>query len=166
MTGNNTMKLIEVENIKEFTSRLFVGEFFDNFLAVETTIYTATAFIIDGHINKEFVGEEGMQLPEYAEGIVMWKKIKPICYDIIKGKRVPQKFKMIFKMPSYIVDAFLKRTQLNIDLENVAGLYLNVNYQDGKMSCTTGASLKTFSLDKSLEQQWDEYMAAVIRKIS
>ena len=55
---------------------------------------------------------------------------------------------------------------VNIGLENVTGLYLNVNFQDGKMSCTTGASLKTFSLDKSLEQQWDEYMAAVIRKIS
>lgn len=160
------MKLIEIENIREFTSRLFVGEFFDNFLAVEATIYTATSFTIDGHINKEFVGDEGMQLPEYAEGIAMWKKIKSICYDIIKGKRVPQKFKIIFKMPSYIVDAFLKRTQLNISRENVTGLYLNVNYQDGKMSCTTGASLKTFSLDKSLEQQWDEYMAAVIRKIS
>lgn len=160
------MRLVEIENIREFTSRLFIGESFDNFLAVETTIYTSTTFTIDGHINKDFLGDEAMQLPEYAEGVVMWKKIKPICYDIIKGKKVPQKFKIIFKMPSYIVDAFLKRAQLNIDLENVAGLYLNVNYQDSKMSCTTGASLKTFSLDKSLEQQWDEYMAAVIRKIS
>ena len=159
------MRLIEIENIREFTSRLFVGEFFDNFLAVEAVIYTAATFTIDGHINKEFVGDEGMQLPEYAEGIVMWKKVKPICYDIIKGKKVPQKFKIIFKMPSYIVDAFLKRAQLNIDKNNVAGLYLNVNFQEGKMNCTTGASLKTFSLDKSLEQQWDEYMTAVICKI-
>ncbi len=159
------MKLIEVDNIREFTSRLFVGEFFDNFLAVEATIYTATTFTLDGHVNKDFVGEEGMQLPEYAEGVVMWKKIKPICYDIIKGRKVPQKFKIIFKMPSYIVEAFLKRTQLNIDKNNVGGLYLNVNFQENKMNCTTGASLKTFSLDKSLEQQWDEYMAAVIGKI-
>ncbi len=159
------MKLIEVDNIREFTSRLFVGEFFDNFLAVEATIHTATTFTLDGHVNKDFVGEEGMQLPEYAEGVVMWKKIKPICYDIIKGRKVPQKFKIIFKMPSYIVEAFLKRTQLNIDKNNVAGLYLNVNFQENKMNCTTGASLKTFSLDKSLEQQWDEYMAAVIGKI-
>ena len=32
---------------------------------------------------------------------------------------------------------------------------LNIRFENGKLSCTTGTSLKLFTLDKSLDQAWD-----------
>ena len=37
------------------------------------------------------------------------------------------------------------------------GLYLNIHFENGRLSCVTGTSFKTFTLDKTLEHVWDEY---------
>jgi len=154
----------EIDNIRNFTSGLFAGNTFDSFLAVEADFSTACRFKIDGHLNADFVGEENMQLPEYSEGITYWKKLRPICYEIIKGKTVPRQFTIVFKMPGTYVDDFLKKTGIASDPENIDGLFLNVNFRQGRLYCTTGCSMRTFSLDKSLETEWDEYMTAFLKQ--
>ena len=40
--------------------------------------------------------------------------------------------------------------------EEVHGLYLNLHFDGTQLTCVTGTSLKTFTLDKSLEHVWDE----------
>ena len=40
--------------------------------------------------------------------------------------------------------------------EEIFGLFLNFQYDGSHLTCTTGTSLKTFTLDKSLDHAWDE----------
>ena len=38
---------------------------------------------------------------------------------------------------------------------DIEGLLLNIIYRNGEIHCITGTSLKQFTLDKSLEKEWD-----------
>ncbi len=35
-------------------------------------------------------------------------------------------------------------------------MYLNIRYETGELYCVTGTSLNFFTMDKSLEIEWDE----------
>ena len=152
------MRSIEISNIKDFTSQLFAGTAFDEYLAAEVLISTAATFTIDGRINEGFVGEEEMQLPENREGIIPWKKVRTICFEIIKGKKVPQQFKIVFRMPAAFTRSFVSDAGCQIGAESISGLYLNINYKGGKLYCTTGVSRSSFTMDKKLDLLWDDYM--------
>ncbi|MBQ9032272.1 MAG: hypothetical protein IJ106_12585 [Parasporobacterium sp.] len=158
------MRSIEISNIKKFTAELFAGERFDRLLTAEVQISTAATFSINGYLNDVFLGEEEMQLPENREGMIRWKKLRPICFEIIKGKKVPQQFKIVFKMPLDMVRSFLKETGCAFSAEQISGLFLNLHFRDNQMYCTTGSALQTFSMDKSLDHLWDDYMEAQLKE--
>ena len=159
------MKSVQIENIKAFTTHLFVGETFDGFLVTEASFSTLFDLTIDGHMNKEFLNEEEAEQKENREGIVYWKRLRPLCYEIIKGQRVPLRFKLVFLLPPGSYPAFLSEAGLNYDPSKINGLFLNINFQDGKLNCTTGSSLKEFSLDRSLEQAWDERILKFLGRV-
>lgn len=159
------MKSIQIENIKRFTAHLFAHETFDKFLVTEATFSTITNITIDGHINRDFMGEAELALPENKETAIYWKKLRPLCYEIIKGQKVPLRFKIVFMMPSHSLIGFLDSVGIDYDPTLVNGLFLNVNFQEGKLACTTGTSLKEFSMDKSLENAWDEQMQKFLIRI-
>ncbi len=152
------MRLIEVENIKQFTTNLFTKDSFDKFLVTEAQISALNTFSIDGHINEAYLDENESALPENKEGIIYWSKIKPLCYEIIKGKKVPLRFKIVFALPKHLFGAFLKKVNLSLSPEDINALFLNIGFQANKLTCTTAVSLKSFSMDKSLENAWDDYI--------
>lgn len=158
------MRATSIENIKSFTTHLFAEETFDSFLAVEASFSTLTDVSFDGHINPAFLTEEEQSFPEYREGIVSWKQLRPLCFDVIKGKKVPLRFKIVFKMPRSFVELFLSSTQIAQQPEDVM-LFLNLVFQDGALTATTGVSLKQFSLDKSVEIAWDEHAAKFLQRL-
>ena len=160
------MRSIEIENIKGLTSQLFAGNIFDGFLAVQASFTTVCTYEIDGHINSDFVGEEDMKLPENAEGIVYWKKLRPICFEIIKGKKVPRQFLIVLMYPAHLTENFLKSAGITDSGNNISGLFININFRQGRLYCTTGCSLKTFSLDRRIETAWDEYVESFLKKLS
>jgi len=151
------MNYFEIGKVKEFTAQLFAGSAFDGYLVSEVLISTAATFTIDGHVNESFVGEEEMKSAPYREGLVPWQRIRPVCYEIIKGRKVPSKFRIVLRLPEQMLDQFLLETSLQRLKEQINGLFLNIRFQNQQLSCTTGTSLKTFSMDKSLEGLWDEY---------
>jgi hypothetical protein len=46
--------------------------------------------------------------------------------------------------------------------DNIFGLYLNLSFRDGLLIATTGTSLRAFSLDKSLDKAWDDYILSFL----
>ena len=48
--------------------------------------------------------------------------------------------------------------------EQVGGLFLNIHYENQHLSCVTGLSLNQFTLDKTLEREWDESIRTFLRK--
>ena len=75
---------------------------------------------------------------------------------IIRGKRTPLSFKLIFGLSESNIEKLLKQQKLSFTPADVQGLYLNIKYDGTHLTCITGTSMNIFSLDKSLEQAWDK----------
>lgn len=148
------MVALEIEDLKEFTSRLFVGEAFDACLLVEARFATFGIFEIDGTVQKDYFNSGEMEEKRIG-AYVRWSAVKPFCYFLIKGKRLPVSFKIVFKLSPAAVERFLADRGIPMAPERVEGLYMNIRYEGQKLTCVTGTSLKIFTLDKTLEQQWD-----------
>ena len=158
------MRVFEIDNVKKFTLNLFVGDAFDDFLVTEASFSTLTNITIDGHMNREFMGEAELALPE-KDKVIAWRTLKPLCYNIIKGQKVPLRFKIIFMLPTEIVLKFLDDEGLDIEPVEINALFLNVKFESGALTCTTGTSMKIFTLDKSLEDAWECRMMKFLDRV-
>lgn len=192
------MNLIEITNIKKFTTALFAGETFDSFCVTEASFSTLFSVSIDGHINQDFlkgpgpaaseatgtqeigsadavegmaarVAEESAYQTAAPEGpfdeVIKWGQIRSLCYNIVKGKRLPVRFRIIFMTPPEKVAGFLASHDLtNYSPSEINALFMNVYYEGGKLTCTTGVSMKSFSMDKSIERAWDESVVKFISR--
>lgn len=157
------MIALKVEDIRQFTSCLFVGNMFDRFLVREAEVVTFNTFHIDGKVRKDYYTEEEMEEKRIGE-FSSWEAVKPICYTLIKGKKLPGSFRMVFQLGPGQTENFLANRQLSIRTEQISGLYVNVRYEDGNLYCVTGTSVTFFTLDKTLENEWDEAVKEFLRK--
>ena len=138
---------------KNCMSHLLLKSTFDTFSFIEGEITTFNKFTFDGYIQKEFFEEAPEQI--HSE----WKDLREICFSLIKGKRTPLGFKFILSLSPKFFDEFLKNNSVEgFQPENVKGLYLNFKYDGTALQCVTGTSLGIFTMDKSLENAWDEYV--------
>ena len=145
-----------ITDLKTFTKQLFMEQLMDCFLVSEASFATAQTIQIDGMVNREFFGEEQ---PEWAaDGYLPWKQLRPLCFHIIKGRRLPLSFKIVFRLPSEKLSRILESAGASMGPEDVDALFLNLVYRNDIMVLTTGTSLKIFTLDKSLDTAWDRYI--------
>ena len=149
------MIALKIEDIKQFTASLFIGDLFDQFLVSEATIVTYNTFSIDGKVKQGYYTDEELESKKIEE-YSAWSVVKPICFSLIKGKKLPGSFQIVLQISPEDVEKFLTYSQLSIKTEQVKGLYMNIRYEEGRLSCVTGTSLNFFTLDKSLDMEWDE----------
>ena len=146
------MIALQLSNVKECMSKLLLSETFDPFLFIEGEIITYNTFTIDGTLKKDFFESECAPDRAYS----LWKEIREFCFMIIRGKRTPLNFKLIFGLSEANIEKLLKQQELSFTPADVQGLYLNIKYDGTHLTCITGTSMNIFSLDKSLEQAWDK----------
>lgn len=138
---------------KAFMSHLLLHPTFDSFSLIEGEITTFNKFTIDGFIHKDFYEEAPNETYSY------WKDLREFCFNIIRGKRTPLNFKFILSLAQKDFEKFLKARQITgFHSEEIQGLYLNLKYDGTILQCVTGISMRTFTMDKSLEQAWDKYV--------
>ena len=146
------MEIFEIEEKADYIRELFVSKY-DSFYLYEARVKTKLDYYINGKLNKAyFDSEQAEELPEYIE----WKDIKQTVYDYIRGKRLPIAFKIILMFNRENINRLLEMNHLPVSSEDVEALFLNVVYEHETLSVTTGTSLKIFTLDKTLEQVWDD----------
>lgn len=151
------MIALKINSLKSFMENLLMGSKFDSFLVSEVSLTTYNTFTIDGHIQKAFyTTEEYEQLPQ--KEFSLWHTLKPLCYSLMKGTKLPNRFKIILLLSENAVKSFLDSRNLTFSPENVNGLFLNLKYEENSLTCTTGTSLNFFTLDKSLENAWDNFI--------
>lgn len=143
---------LKLTNRKIFMKHLLLTETFDYFLFIEGEITTFNKFSIDGYLQMDFFENEEKPALEFA----FWKQVREFCFTIIKGKRTPLNFKFIFSLSPENIARLISQNQLDFQPEQVQGLYLNIRFDGNTLQCITGTSLKTFSMDKTLEQAWDK----------
>lgn len=150
------MLALNITDVKDFMNKLLIGEVFDHFWLNEATITTYNTFSVDGKLRQDFFDSDVREaLEQSARTYSLWKEVKPFCYSIIRGKRTPLSFKIVFQLSHNKTAAVLASTDVGVAPENITGLYLNLQYKNKALLCTTGTSLKTFLPGKHLEQYWD-----------
>lgn len=157
------MVALKMEELKDFTRKLFVEEVFDWWMMREAVITTFNMFTIDGRIRKGYFMEQELEEKGIGE-LSPWKLVRPVCFSLIKGKRLPESFRITLQLPGARVEQFLQSVQPDFKAEQVSGLYLNIRYEEQKLYCVTGTSLNVFTLDKKIEQEWDETVKRFLRE--
>ena len=118
------MVALKIEELKDFTRKLFVEEVFDWWMMREAVITTFNMFTIDGRIRKGYFMEQELEEKGIGE-LSPWKLVRPVCFSLIKGKRLPESFRITLQLPGARVEQFLQSVQPDFKAEQVSGLYLN-----------------------------------------
>lgn len=153
------MIAIEIEDRKNFMNQLFLGKAFDGFYLCEATFVTFCSFHIDGGMKKEYYAKEELEnTPLGTQPLAYWRQARPFCLELIRGKRTPLEFKIIFRLSGANTEKLLRQSGLSLAAADVRGLFLNLHYKDGRLTCTSGTALSIFTMDRSLDHIWDELL--------
>lgn len=153
---------MKINDINNFMQNILVQDTFDSFLISDGEISTSSTFILNGSINRNFYDSD--ELESLNENFVCWKQIKHICYEIIRGKKVPTRMKLVFAFPTSSYQKIINDCGMNITPENIGGLYLHVLYENNEITVITGTSLNIFTMDKTLDKYWDNIMKNFLNK--
>ncbi|WP_029230848.1 DUF5721 family protein [Butyrivibrio sp. VCB2006] len=158
------MIALKISNKKNFMAKLLASELFEEFLVEEATVETFNTFHIDGHIHKDFYKNDDT-VPEstLSEDFSKWKDLRPLCLDLIKGKRTPLGFKFIFHPDNATKNAVVESADAGINPDEVL-LGINIRFTGDTILITTGCTFKIFSMDKTIEKAWDEYIPSFLVK--
>lgn len=148
------MILLNISSVKECMAKLLLSEVFDPFEFIEGEITSFATFRFDGYLKKDFFDSDELDLIGSREH-ALWKDMREFCFSLIKGKKTPLGFKFVFGLSRPNIEKLLSQQGLDFSSSDVAGLYINLKYDGQHLQCVTGTSLRTFTLDKSLEQAWD-----------
>ena len=151
------MVAIQIKDIKTFMSKLLSSSFFDFFLVKEAQINTYNNFYIEGHTNRDFFTKEELEDPtvlfyEYS----LWQTIKPVLFQLIKGKKVPSLLKITLLLPPEklsLLSASFGDEELSPFLKYFV---VTVKYDSQGLTLTTGTSFTTFVADKTADTMWDQ----------
>lgn len=153
------MIALQIKNTKSIMNTLLISELFDSFLVEEASITTFNTFHIDGHIVKNFFSSEELEnlnqpLPEFSS----WKDIRPICFQLIKGKKTPVAFRVILHASPKLVASISEHPDCEVSADLIRSLVLNIRYDNGHVTCVTGTAFTTFLMDKTTDNVWDKYI--------
>lgn len=149
------MKQFEIEETGKFMSELLSGERYDSFYLFEARIKADIDYSINGKINKDFFDSDDRDIMA-AEEYISWKKIKPVVYGFVKGDKLPLSLKLILMFNRENITRLVEMNNLLISENDIGALFFNVLYERESLTVTTGTSIKTFSLDKTLDHVWDD----------
>lgn len=158
------MTQLIIEDVRRLTELLFIQDTFDRFLMREAHFVTGITVDLDGTLNPDyFDSDETASLPDSST--VSWKSVRGLCFQIIKGKKLPRRFQIVLKLAPADILSWLGRAGLDNPPETVKGLFITFRYENQQLSCTSGTSLSVFSLDKRLEQAWDKQVQLLLRQM-
>ena len=153
------MKAFQIDNIKNFMKNLLIGDSFDNFLLEEASIKTYNTFTIGGRIIPEYFDDY-----EFGYEFSTWKDIRPVCFDLIKGKQLPVSCHFVLLLKPEKVEQILRLGNSPTSADMVKGFTLNIKYVGGNVTLISATGMKTFVMDQTPDRLWDEYMEDFARK--
>ena len=155
-----SLNMIEV---KVFMSKLLASNTFDSFLLREMELQTFTGFTITGQLNEAFFSKDELEVREEQKA-VSWGDVRQIAFSMIKGNKTPLSLKIVFQLPNKQCEALLESIGGRFRLEDIGGLYFNIRFEKGELRVITGTAIKTFTMDKTLEQEWDRMVKEILKE--
>lgn len=150
------MVALRINNIKFFMNKLLNSEAFDMFYVEKAVITTFNRFEIDGRTETGFYTPEELEnTPALCTEFSLWRTLRPICFQLMKGKHTPLSFQFVLQAGESFKNRLIQSPELNLDPSLIKSLNLIIRFENHKLLCITGTSLHTFVPDKSLDMLWD-----------
>lgn len=159
------MIALEIKGTKNIMNALLRSGQFDSFLVEEAVITTFNTFHIDGHLVKAFYSSEELEALETSQKSTVfscWSDIRPVCFELIKGKKTPVSFKVVLHAAPQLIEKIAANPECGVAANLIRSLGLNIRYDNGKVTCLTGSAFTTFVMDKSVERLWDAYVRQLL----
>lgn len=131
------------DTVKPFMGKLLREDIFDTFHVRSIDITTNIQININGQLAPE---------GEAKAGFTLWESLRPLVYEIIKQSPKPKQVKIVFSHPS----------EETIH-PNAKALFLNLTYENDNVYFTTGTAQKEFTMEKSLDQAWDDWVKGFLQ---
>ena len=160
------MQSLQLPEVKDFMNKLLTTDAFDAFILSDASLTTFTTFQIDGSYHKDYYGSDWDTLEEDSHSVSgpVWKLIRPLFFQMVKGKYTPLNFKLVFRLADYNVEKLLAQSGISLSARDVAGLFFNIHYNGKEITCTTGTSLRIFTLEKTLDHAWDTMVQKFLKQ--
>ena len=141
------MKMYQIEEVKPFMAQLLLQETFDKFCVSVAEIRTIVPIAIKGTMSHDWLSPEDAEKYKELE-YIPWKLLRPVVFELIKGKQTPDFLKIQFVYYS----------------ENGDCGGLRVQFEAGTLTCLSTYTPAEFSLDRNAETLWDETCRAFLKK--
>lgn len=150
------MLALKINTTKTFMHKLLIGDVFHVFSLVEASITTFNQFHIDGKLHMDFFDTDTEQQLS-ADKIIYssWGDVKAYCYSIIRGKLPPLQFKFIMRLSPSQINILPANNIFSFSDSELSDLFLNIQFKNNELLCTTGIFSQVFTLDKTSETTWD-----------
>lgn len=166
LKGKNNMISLQIKDTKNFMQQILMKETFDSFLLEEASITTFNSFYIDGRMQKDFFTAEELELsPEKNLEFSGWSDIRPIAFQLIKGKHTPLNFHFVLHLNFEETKKILSSEDCTVPENALKSFILNIKYNGSKVSCISATALNTFLIDKSADMLWDKYITTLFQKL-
>lgn len=157
------MTSIQINDIRQFMKNILTGTIFDEFYVFKLKVKSFCDFTIDGSVNDEFYTLEEKEQFERRK-YIKWEEIKYFVHQIMKGKKTPVSFHIILMLSDDNISKLTAKYSLGIHADDINGLFLNINYENKLLNLVTGTSRKNFTLDKTLDDIWDEQIKQFLKQ--
>ena len=150
------MLALNINTTTTFMHKLLIGDAFHVFSLVEASITTFNQFHIDGKLHMDFFDTDTEQQLS-ADKIIYssWGDVKAYCYSIIRGKLPPLQFKFIMRLSPSQINILPANNIFSFSDSELSDLFLNIQFKNNELLCTTGIFSQVFTLDKTSETTWD-----------
>lgn len=150
------MLALKINTTKTFMHKLLIEDAFHVFSLVEASITTFNQFHIDGKLHMDFFDTDTEQQLS-ADKIIYssWGDVKAYCYSIIRGKLPPLQFKFIMHLSPSQINILPANNIFSFSDSELSDLFLNIQFKNNELLCTTGIFSQVFTLDKTSETTWD-----------
>ena len=145
-----SLKILEMNR---FMVKLLKGESFDGFLLKEGFLRTSMEYRFQGRLFPDYFDTEEQE--KYQEEYMFWGELKPFVFELVKGKRTPLAFSFTLLLTKNDTTELLARRSLNVG-EDSPSLFLQIRFEHGTGRIITGTARNIFTLDKSLDEAWDD----------
>ena len=159
------MVCYQITEIKNFMKLLLATEVFDDFLLSEAVVQTMASFSIDGHRNLDYYTQAEQEESGFSEGgCIRYGEVRKLLFEVIRGKKTPVAFQMVFLLPPERFPALLEQADTGIREADIGSLSFTLRFKEGGLTLMTGVALRIFTMDRTLEEEWDRFVTDFLAK--
>ena len=180
------MRSLLIQDNKTFMQQLLLSEMFDPFCVVKAELETFCTFSVDGTYLSGYLDRDPEETAANGGGrtgtgtgagenegrkpdtYVPWKLLRPHFLSLIRGKSKPHGMRLVLRLAGRNVEKLVRQYDIPLLPEQIGGLFLNINYSNREgteqITVITGTSVTVFTMDRTLEQTWDEMCGKLLTR--